>query len=179
MSDEMQFAKAYQAIGKYFCAFSALDRELGEVVKVVLGLESHPAANFVVAALRYPTTKADLARAAVAVATVDGSETSSAWKENANKVIADIYRCNTDDRVWLAHSYLEPQADGSITLTKHGRLEPKTWNVPDIENKIRQVRDLTEKLQKIGEDLSTLTIRIPDLPDLSWFMPLSEPGLSR
>ena len=56
MSDETEFAKAYQAIGEYFCAFSVLDRELGEAVKVVLGLQSHPAADFVVAALRYPQT---------------------------------------------------------------------------------------------------------------------------
>jgi len=32
MSQEM----AYQVIGKYFCAFSALERELGEAIKVIL-----------------------------------------------------------------------------------------------------------------------------------------------
>jgi ABC-type uncharacterized transport system substrate-binding protein len=84
MSDEMEFAKAYQAIGKYFCAFSVLERELGEAVKVVLGLQSHQAADYVVAALNDVARKASLVQAAVGVAkNVNGSETSEEWKRSA------------------------------------------------------------------------------------------------
>jgi hypothetical protein len=36
MSDDAKFAEAYQALGKYFSEFSALERELGEAVKAVL-----------------------------------------------------------------------------------------------------------------------------------------------
>jgi hypothetical protein len=180
MSDEMKSAEAYQAIGKYFCEFSVLERELGEAVKVVLGLQSHQAADFVVAALHDVARKANLVRAAAAVAkNKDGSETSPAWKKNADKVIADILGCNSDDRVPLAHSYLEPQADGSLTLTKQnlssGRIagSPKTWKLGELESKIQQIRDLTERLQRISGQLSALTIRIPDLPDdIDWFMQL-------
>ena len=44
MSDKTDFAKAYQTVGEYFCAFSELDRELGEAVKVVLALTCVPQA---------------------------------------------------------------------------------------------------------------------------------------
>ena len=74
MSDEAAFARAYQALGEYFCAFSALDRVLGQAVKVVLDLDRHPAGDFVVAALEDPARKANLVLAAVAVAkNADGS----------------------------------------------------------------------------------------------------------
>jgi hypothetical protein len=186
MSDEMEFAKAYQAIGKYFCAFSVLERELGEAVKVVLGLQLHQAADYVVAALNDVARKASLVQAAVGVAkNVNGSETSEEWKRSADKTMKGIFSCN-GDRVLLAHGYLEVQRDGSVTLTKQnlssGQLAggPKTWNLGEVENKIQQVRDLTQELQRISGELSTLTIRIPDLPDIdlpdiSWLTGLSVP----
>ena len=62
MSDQPDFARTYQAVGEYFCAFSELDRELGEAVKVVLGLTTHAAGDFVVAALEDPARKARLGR---------------------------------------------------------------------------------------------------------------------
>jgi hypothetical protein len=45
MSDDAKFAEAYQALGKYFSEFSALERELGEAVKAVLNLQGHDAAD--------------------------------------------------------------------------------------------------------------------------------------
>jgi hypothetical protein len=69
VNDDTKFAKAHQAIGQYFSEFSELERELGEAVKVVLHLEGHDAADIVVAALRYPSAKASLVRAAANVAT--------------------------------------------------------------------------------------------------------------
>ena len=43
--------KAYQAVGEYFCAFSALERALGEAIKVIYHLDQHEAADAIVAAL--------------------------------------------------------------------------------------------------------------------------------
>jgi hypothetical protein len=69
----------------------------------------------------------------------------------------------------LAHSYLEPQADGSVKLTKQnlsgGELKggPKTWNLKNLKNKIKEQREVAEQLQKITDELSTLTITIPDM----------------
>jgi hypothetical protein len=178
MSDQTDFAKAYQAIGEYFCAFSELDRELGEAVKVVLGLTKHPAGDFVVAALQDPARKARLVQAAVAVAkNADGSETSAKWKKSAEKTVKKALGHNKDTRVPLAHSYLEPQADGLVRVTRlnlrDGQLtgEPKPWK---FEHKIKQAREITKKLQKITIDLSELKISIPEL---DWLVPLSEPAL--
>ena len=47
MSDE--HANAFQAIGAYFCAFSAMERELGEAIKVIFRLQNHEAADTIVA----------------------------------------------------------------------------------------------------------------------------------
>jgi len=178
MSDQTEFARAYQALGEYFCAFSELDRELGEAVKVVLGLTTHRAGDFVVAALQDPARKARLVQAAVAVAkNADGSETSAEWKESAGETVKKALGHNENTRVPLAHSYLEAQAHGLIRLTRlnlrDGELtgEPKPWK---LEDKIKEARDITERLQGITRDLSQLTISIPDL---GWLVPLSEPAL--
>jgi hypothetical protein len=155
-----------------------MERELGEAVKVVLGLTTHAAADFVVAALMDPARKANLVLAAVGVAKkVNGTDTCAEWKENASETLKSALGHNNPTRVGLAHSYLEPQADGSVRVTKlnlhDGRLtgEPETWT---LEDKIKEVRETTKQLQKITTDLSELKI---SLPDLSWLAALSEPPL--
>jgi hypothetical protein len=76
MAAETPKAKAYQAVGEYFCAFSALDRELGETVKVIFRLQQHEAADTIIAALEDFSRKVRLVRSAVQVAkNADGSET--------------------------------------------------------------------------------------------------------
>ena len=105
MSDEAAFARAYQAVGEYFCAFSALDRELGQAVKVVLDLDKHPAGDFVVAALQDPARKANLILAAVAVAkNADGSETSTKWKK-AQKKPSKRLSITTKIHAWRWHTH--------------------------------------------------------------------------
>ena len=105
MNDDTKFAKAHQAIGQYFSEFSELERELGEAVKVVLHLEKHDAADIVVAALRYPSTKASLVRAAAEIAKKkDGSETSTEWKAKADKTLGEIIKHSNGSRNTLAHS---------------------------------------------------------------------------
>ena len=142
-----------------------------EAVKVVLGLQTNNAGDFVVAALQDVARKTSLVRAAVKFARKkDGSETLIDWKKKADEAINGIFICNDEGRVLLAHSYLEPQADGSVRLTKiqkldRGRLTgaSATWTLKEFENKVKDVHDRTRQLQKITNDLSTLTINIPDL----------------
>src|SRR5215813_10849439 len=176
MSDQTDFARAYQAVGEYFCAFSELDRELGEAVKVVLELTKHPAGDFVVAALMDPARKGNLVLAAVAVAkNADRSEPSPKWKKSAEKTVKKALNHNEQTRVPLAHSYLDPQADGLVRVTRlklrDGQLtgEPKPRKLQD---KIKEAREITKKLQKITTDLSELKI-----PELDWLVSLSEPAL--
>src|SRR5438874_3339282 len=40
--------KAHKGIGEFFCAFSSLERELGQAIKVVLRLEGNAAADTIV-----------------------------------------------------------------------------------------------------------------------------------
>ena len=161
--NDTKFAKAHQFIGEYFSAFSSLERELGEAVKAVLDLDGHDAADIVVAALRYPSTKARLVKDAVAVAkNADGTETSKEWKEKAKETLGEILTHNDETRVPLAHSHLEPREDGSIKLTSPKRpTDQKTWY---LQGKIEDVRRLTKELRAITDNLTTLTISIPELP---------------
>jgi hypothetical protein len=43
--DEYPETKAHQAIGAFFCAFSELQQELGEAIKVLFRLQDHPASE--------------------------------------------------------------------------------------------------------------------------------------
>lgn len=164
MNDDTKFAKAHQAIGQYFSEFSELERELGEAVKVVLHLEKHDAADIVVAALRYPSTKASLVRAAAEIAKKkDGSETSTEWKAKADKTLGEIIKHSNGSRNTLAHSLLEPQDDGSVnvtsrTLSHSGQMTPgatKPWN---LEDEIDKVQKLTKELREIRIELSHLEV---------------------
>jgi hypothetical protein len=101
---------------------------------------------------------------AVAVAkNVDGTETSEEWKAKAKKTLGEILSHNENTRNPLAHWHLEPQEDGSIKLAPRKQpADQKTWN---LKHKIEEVLRLTEQLRTITHDLTTLKIRIPDLPD--------------
>jgi hypothetical protein len=92
MTDE---AKAHQAIGAYFCAFSELERELGEALKVVLQLQNNPAADAIVAAVGDFVRKANIVReAAQGAKNADGTEPTGEWKTSTDRTIADILGCN-------------------------------------------------------------------------------------
>jgi hypothetical protein len=166
VNDDTKFAKAHQAIGKYFSEFSELERELGEAVKVVLHLEGHDAADIVVAALRYPSTKAALVRAAAEIARKkDGAETSTEWKAKADETLKEIIKHSDGSRNTLAHSLLEPREDGSVnvtsrTLSHSGQMTPgatKPWN---LQHEIDKVRRLTEGLRGIRAELSKLDVPV-------------------
>src|SRR5262249_914678 len=95
-------------------------------------------------------------------------ETPTSWKENANKTMQAIWECN-GHRNQLAHSFLEPKADGSVELARlkleGGELKgesPSTWTQDNFKTKLARLRNLTERVQSITKDLSTFTIQIPN-----------------
>jgi hypothetical protein len=176
MSDKNSSSEAFQAIGEYFCAFSKLESELGETIKVALRIETHEAGNTIVAALGDVSRKISLVRAAVQIAKkADGSETTEQWKKNADETMKKIYACNTEDRVLLAHSFLEPKSGGAVQFTRlhlpNGvfKSRQETWTQQDFTSKIQELADLTSRLASIKNELNTLQIKIPDL---GWLVPL-------
>jgi hypothetical protein len=80
----------------------------------------------------------------------------------------DILDINNTDRVALAHSFLEPNDDGSVKLTRlylpGGVLKSaaEIWTERDFERKLNEVRDLTNKLRALRNDLTT-SIRVPNV----------------
>ena len=154
-------AKAHQLIGAYFCAFSELERELGEAIKVVLRLEGNVAADAIVDIMHDFGRKARLVAEAVQGAQLkDGSEPTDDWKARTGKTIKEILGCNNPDRVGLAHDYLEPHADGSVGLQKPGG-NPQVWTNTDFDHKIKQLKDLTVALRTVRTELTTLNIPVP------------------
>lgn len=82
MAETSSFADAHRAIGAYFCAFSRVEQELGESVKVVFDLQGNEAADAIVTAIWDYTRKANLVRAASTGAkNADGSDASAEWKD--------------------------------------------------------------------------------------------------
>jgi hypothetical protein len=160
MADD-PLAKAHQAIGAYFCAFSELERELGQALKVVLRLIGNPAADAIVAAVGDFARKTRIVQEAVQGAkNADGTEPSGEWKAKADKTMADILGCNRPDRVDLAHDYLEPCSDGSVNLQKSGQ-PARSWSAADLDLKIQKLKDLTTSLRAATDQLFTFKIPIP------------------
>jgi hypothetical protein len=63
--------------------------------------------------------------------------------------MGEIYGCNSPDRIDLAHSYLEPHPDGSLSLQRPGK-SPKLWTSTDLGDKIAKLNELTIKLDAVG-----------------------------
>jgi hypothetical protein len=168
MRDEPTLAGAYQAIGRYFCAFSALERELGEAIKVIFRLRDHEASDAIVAAFGNALNKINLVwTASLRAKKADGSETPNDWKEKASNTMTAILRCN-DERNELAHSFLEPKADGSVELARFklrgGELkgDPNIWTQDKFNAQVEQMTDLMGQVQSMTKDLSQLKIPSPE-----------------
>jgi hypothetical protein len=182
MADESPLAKAHEAIGEFACAFSEMDYEIGELIKVVYRLRKHEAADAIVAALGDFARKASLVWvAALQAKNVDESDTSPEWKSAASSTFKEAFACN-DERVALSHALLQPNADGSVRLVRlrnrDGELrgqEGSVWSTEDFKGKIDKMAGVTARLRTMKNDLDTLTITIPDVAPMDWFQPFSEP----
>jgi hypothetical protein len=159
--DAGSMAKAHEAIGKYFCAFSRLERELGEALKVVLRLQDNPAADAIVGIVGDFGRKARVVQQAVRTSKkADGTDPDNQWKSNADDLMGEILGCNNPDRTDLAHDYLEPHQDGSVSLQKPGQ-GARTWSDQVFVRKITKLDDLAAKLKEVTADLTTLKIPVP------------------
>jgi hypothetical protein len=99
----------------------------------------------------------------------DGSETTTEWKENADKIMRAIHKRN-DIRNGLAHSFLEPLTDGSVAVARlqviGGELkggDKEQWTRKDFKDEIKELNELTANLHSLKSDLSTLKIRLSDV----------------
>ena len=86
--------------------------------------------------------------------------------------IKRVFECNTNDRVPLAHSLLQPNADGSVDLVRlkidKGELQGKNgvkWSKVDFGEKIQRLNKLADELESLNRELRTFKFAIPDL---SW-----------
>ena len=114
--------QAYQSVGEYFCAFSALERAVGKALKVIYRLDQPEAADVIVAALGDMGKKVNHVWMAAQMAkNADGSETSHDWKNTAGRTMSEVWEYS-NDRNRLAHSFLDPNTDGSVTI-EGGMLE--------------------------------------------------------
>jgi hypothetical protein len=149
-----------------------VESELGEAVKVVLGLETNDASDAIVTLLDF-AKKASLVLAAINDAkNADGTETSKAWKDKAASAVKEAFACNVEDRVPLAHSRLEPNADGSVDLKRvkvdHGKVKDQgvKWTHDNLSKKITGAREAAKHLREANAELRSVKITIP--PAESW-----------
>jgi hypothetical protein len=157
----MTLSKAHEAIGEFFCAYSNLERELGEAIKVVLRLRDHPAADAIVGLVGDFARKANIVREAVQGAKrPDGTDPDETWKRDVDEMMKRILGCNNPHRRNLAHDYLRPHADGSVSLQKPGET-PKHWTSEDFSQKIANMNELAKKVRAVRTDLTKLDIPVP------------------
>jgi hypothetical protein len=153
--------QAHEAIGRFSCIFSELDYELGETAKVIFRLTDHEAADAIVALADF-TKKVNLIKSALEFARrPDRTELPKQWKQAAQKTLSKILTVNTNDRVQLAHSRLQPQSNGSVLVTRltaQGQLkiEQIIWTQDDFRNKCSGIEKLINDLKDIRNQLSTL-----------------------
>jgi hypothetical protein len=169
MTTENSHAQAHQAIGAFFCAFSELERELGEAIKVILHVQKHEWSDNIVAALGDVARKINFVSSAIEVAKhLDGSEASVEWKKGATKTVNRMFTFN-DDRRLLAHSHLQPDSHGSVKITQLRldggklKLREETWDLEKLHSKTEGMIERLATLRSLKDELSTFTYAISAL----------------
>jgi hypothetical protein len=161
MADEDQTNAAYEAIGHFYCAFSELDYELGEALKVIFRMQNHEAADAIVALADFVKKIHLIMSAAEFAQRPTGKDLPVAWKQAAEKTLKNVLKVNDEDRVPLAHSRLQPQADGSVLVTRltaRGSLKIQNdrWTQEHFRRKCEQLDRLTADMREIRKELSTI-----------------------
>jgi len=143
------------------CEFSDLEHEVGEALKVVLRLQTNSIADEIVDLIGDFRRKAEIVRVAAQTATnADGSDTTPAWKAQVDKTMGEVLGINNPGRVDVAHRYLKPQPDGSITLQRPGK-QPVAWSADVLNTKIETLKRLASEVATMRDDLTTLRIPVP------------------
>ena len=156
----MTLSKAQEAIGEFFCAFSNLERELGEAIKVVLRLRDHPAADTIVDLVGDFARKANIVREAVQGAKrPDGTDPDEKWKRDVDEMMKQILGCNNPPPQKSRARLFKPHADGSISLQKPGET-PRPWTSEDFSRKIANMNELANKVRTV-RTVTNLNIPVP------------------
>jgi hypothetical protein len=79
------------------------------------------------------------------------------------QTLSAILSVNEEDRVLLAHSRLQPQSDGSVSITRltaRGvlKINQVTWTQKDFLGKSSKIEKLIKDLNDIRKELSTVSV---------------------
>jgi hypothetical protein len=147
-----------------------VEQEVGEILKVVLGLQNNESADAIVGALGDMAKKLNLVSVASQTAKkIDGSEASAEWKASVKTKIDKVWEANAD-RSRLAHSFLQSKADGSVELVPHGKAKGKdavTWSHKDFGAKRLRLNQLTEELSSLKNELKSFKYALPNFSLMS------------
>jgi len=163
MTDLNGEREVHEAVGRFFCIFSELEHELGEAVKAIFKVQDQEAADAIVALADF-TKKVNLVKSAVHFARrPNGEELSGEWKKSALTTLSVILTVNTNERVLLAHSRLQPQTDGSVVITRltaQGalKIDKKTWTQEDFRKKCAETERLINEVRNIRKELLTVLL---------------------
>jgi hypothetical protein len=169
MTTEDQTQAVYAQIGKFMCAFSALEQELNEAIRVVFKLHDNDWWNVIVASLSDFARKVNTVAGAMDYArTVDGKLPQEDVIKQHKKLLNKVKGFNQTNRVLVAHSLLEPKADGTLQMTRmtvDGQLKitPHVWTLQNLEEKIQELESMARDIRGLRSYLSTLNYVI-DMP---------------
>lgn len=154
----------HRAVGRFFCTFSKVEDELGQALKVIFKIDHLANADVLVACLGDLTKKLNAVWSGIEQSlTADGSPPQEAWKMSAEGTMKRILTINTEWRVPLAHSYLEPLQAGALKLTRmtsQGVLKvvEREWTVGQLDGKSNELDALAGEVRAIADKLKEFTI---------------------
>jgi hypothetical protein len=155
MSESEQAAKVHQALVRFFCAFSTVEWQLGLAVKVVFRIDDNTNGDVIVACLSDITRKLNAVWSGIERAkTPSGAAPDGSWKAHAIKTMKKIFAANTEQRVLLAHAFLEVVPSGRlrfVSMKSQGEL------------KIRRGEFTVEQLDQWSDALELLSGAVADI----------------
>jgi hypothetical protein len=152
----------HQCLGRFFVAFSEVDRGLGAALVSVFKLQGHPSRDVIVGEIDFARKLRILKAAADIATTLDDRPAETVWKQEIQSTIKNLHTVNERDRVLLAHAYLQPgeaNAEPVLIINRPGR-GSATWSTEDFERKIAGLNKLAKRLHELADELTTLKIEM-------------------
>jgi hypothetical protein len=153
----------HQCLGRFFVAFSEVERELGAALVSVFKLNGHPSRDVIVGEIDFARKLTILDAAAETATTLDDKPADTEWKEEVKSTIKKLHAMNGQDRVLLAHAYLQPREVNNRPVLCIERRRPATWTTEDFEQKIAGLNKLANRLHELAEELTTLKIIVGEM----------------